>query len=510
MSRAPIRLQCPMLRLQTIDASAIASCYHPGPIAMNALRSNIRPLLLAIVILIPAASPASSDDRPQMDGTDRRLARVEQWLMAVMHHRPGEVDDPVRLVASWSNVDIGTLWVDVHVVVRVMRDPRRRMKAQALLQGQKPSERVPYTTPQIHRLMVLACAAGGILIDPECVHLNAASELDPELARLSRVAGAAARAGDDNYILRRGALLHADIAMLVRPRPIKSSEPGELAGPQRLRLDLADGQGVDFGQVAVQWELARMLLNFVRPAGARGAAPGQDDMVRRWYHATTAWMQQHENHDTAHMDRARALFPDDADILFLSGCQHEVFAGPFIQTVARSVVLPTGLTLDVASDANELRQAEVFFRRALVARPDFPEAHLRLGRVLLVRGRYEEALIELQRAIGSIEDDRLLYYCDLFVGAALEALGRFDPARASYRKAADRHPTAQSPRLALSALARRRGDRAAARRALQDVFELPSVDRVRDEPWWSYFVAQSRDAAALLEELWRPFREDTL
>jgi hypothetical protein len=50
-------------------------------------------------------------------------------------------------------------------------------------------------------------------------------------------------------------------------------------------------------------------------------------MIRQWYRATAAWMQAVEEHDTAHLDRARALFPADPDILFLSGTQRETYAG---------------------------------------------------------------------------------------------------------------------------------------------------------------------------------------
>jgi hypothetical protein len=69
-------------------------------------------------------------------------------------------------------------------------------------------------------------------------------------------------------------------------------------------------------------------------------------------------------------------------------------------------------------------------------------------------------------------------------------------------------PTAQSSRLALSALARR-GDRAAELSALQDVFALPIVDPAHDDSWWAYVVAQARNTDALLAALRRPFLEQT-
>ena len=62
-------------------------------------------------------------------------------------------------------------------------------------------------------------------------------------------------------------------------------------------------------------------------------------------------------------------------------------------------------------------------------------------------------------------------------------MGQYDAAFDAYHRAAALSPTAQSPWLALSHLARRRGDRAAALRALQQVFDLPS-EPDRDDPWW--------------------------
>jgi hypothetical protein len=49
------------------------------------------------------------------------------------------------------------------------------------------------------------------------------------------------------------------------------------------------------------------------------------------------------------------------------------------------------------------------------------------------------------------------------------------------------YPNAQSPHLALSQIARRAGDRRAAQHELQVISALPSDERAREDPWWSYF-----------------------
>ena len=267
---------------------------------------------------------------------------------------------------------------------------------------------------------------------------------------------------------------------------------------------MSDGRQTALLDTAEHWDIARGLLAYVRSIDSERPAPGKDAMVRQWYRATAAWMQDREDHETRHLVRARELFPADPDILFLSGCQHEVYASPDVQGVLRSAVLPTGWSLDIGPRGHELRKAETFFRRSLDANPAQPETRLRLGRVLAALERHEDAARELREAVSSTTDRLLLYYGHLFLGAAEEALGHYDIAAASYEQAASLYPAAQSPHLALSELARRRGDRGIALAEMQKVFDLPS-DRNRDDPWWTYHVAQARNIGELLTDLRRPF-----
>ena len=157
------------------------------------------------------------------------------------------------------------------------------------------------------------------------------------------------------------------------------------------------------------------------------------------------------------------------------------------------------------SDRAELRRAEGFYRRALAADSSLPELHMRLGHVLLLLEHEADAAKELRVALESEGDPLLRYYGELFVGAAEERLGHADAARQAYGEAAALYPNAQSPHLALSALARRLGDRATALKELQIVFELQQADSPPDDPWWTYYKSQARNADDLLEELWRPF-----
>jgi tetratricopeptide (TPR) repeat protein len=481
------------------------------------------PLLLCLLIL-DAGGPCAAGQAPNPPfrpgggpgvpraetGMDGRLARLERWLKAVARHTPGVDDEALADVAAWPNANLGELWIDANVLVQMMRGHRSGRFDVPFL-GQRTATQIRYTKAQLDRLNVLACAAGGLLVERECIATQAADDLDPEFRQLAALARAARLSGDNNYILRRGALLHSDVAMLAPTAIAAPVSPPSSAGPQRFRMEISDGREVDFYQSAVHWEIARMLLDFVRPRDSDRAAPGRDEMVRQWYRATAAWMQLREDHDRLHLDRARDLFPSDPDILFLSGCQRETFAGPPIQTAVRSAVLPTGVTMDVGSDRSELRQAETLFRRTLEIKPGHAEARMRYGRVLGGLGRHAEAAVELRRAVEALTETQLLYYAALFLGAEEGALGNREAARAAYERAAELSPKAQSPLLAISQLARRFGDRPAALRAMDRLFALPVDDRnEHDDPWWSYYVAQARYADDLLETMQQPFRSERL
>jgi Tfp pilus assembly protein PilF len=459
-----------------------------------------------VCVAFLAASRGNSVRAQVVDVPDARIVRVEQWLKAVARHEPGIVDAPVELIGSWPARDIRVLWVDVTAIAMLIRDP---LGSRFTLSGERqPPVPVRYTPNQLARLRVLACAAGGRLLTRPCMKLDAARQVDDELSRLAeRAAAERMSTGDDNYTVRRGALLHTDIAMYV-PATIEPFGAREMLGPQEVRFQTADGLGVELGQVAPHWELARAMISQIWPPGGKAPRPATDGMARLWYRATAAWMQDKEQHDTRHLDRARELFPSDYDILFLSATQHEVYADAQIQSALRTSVVPQGTHTDVNSEKPELRAADGLFRRAIAANPEAPEAHLRYGHVLLRLDRYADAARELEQALATTDDGLHRYYGQLFLGAAREGLREFESAREAYAEAARLFPGAQSPRIALSALARRRGDRSGAMTELDQVLRrgAPADATDRDDPWWHYFVDQARNADQLLADLRRPFR----
>jgi hypothetical protein len=107
------------------------------------------------------------------------------------------------------------------------------------------------------------------------VERKAATGLDADLLRLASLSYAARTGGDgDNFVLRRGALLHGDVAMLVMRTAVEPVSTSRSLGPQRFRMQLSDGRQTDFGQQAVHWEIARMVLDHVSQA-ARMRRPGR-------------------------------------------------------------------------------------------------------------------------------------------------------------------------------------------------------------------------------------------
>ncbi len=91
---------------------------------------------------------------------DARLARVERWLKAVMRHQPGTPDEAAVEVSQWSNAALRSLWVDTNVLLRLIRNPKA-VNFSLRAEGQPRAQEIHYASVHLHRLRVLACAAGG-------------------------------------------------------------------------------------------------------------------------------------------------------------------------------------------------------------------------------------------------------------------------------------------------------------------------------------------------------------
>jgi tetratricopeptide (TPR) repeat protein len=413
----------------------------------------MRRTIVASFLLLSTTLHAADPTDP-----DARLLRLERWIKAALSHHPGQKDDATTEVGLWSNAQLRVLKFDQLVLTRVLRRPDLRVPA-------KPSDNPaipPYTAWQFKKFNELTTEYRG-----RNVH---------------------------NDIIVRGALLHGDVAMSNPPAAFAAESP--VPGENRIKILVGDGESLGLNGVPVHWDMARTLFDAVKDD------PQAADIARRWYIATATLMQNLGQHDTLHLQHGRDMFPADVSLQFLSGCQLEAYASAPIQAAARTAVLPTGYRVDVPPESSALKGAEDFLRRALMLDPQHPLARLRLGHVLLARGRWQEAADELRKATFPASERDRRYFTALFLGAAEEGAGRFDEARDAYVRASTLVPLAQSPYVALSALAARRGDRATALQEIQHVFDLTMGAEAPSDPWWEYQRDHTRDVDALFEMLY--------
>jgi tetratricopeptide (TPR) repeat protein len=418
-------------------------------------------LLLAVLVAGPSSQTVS------------RMERLEQWLTAIERHEPGTSDPPALLVRSWNADDLRWLWIDLNTVIKLMRDPDVRLFFMSTPGRSKPTQYV-YSGSELRRLLGLALREA------------------PPRAGEGKVERQDRVRASENRLLKHGAVLHADISMFAQAQsPATDRRPDPF---EAVTIKFKDGRRIGIDDAARHWQTARTLLDAVVPD------PSRDEMVLLWYRATTAQMQIDLQLHPRHLERALQLFPADADLLFFNGCHHEALATTELQSVLRT--LPREMNVTIGSERSELRQAETFFRRALAITPNFAEARIRLGRVMGLQGRHAEAADQM-RLVAAPTDPLLAYYRALFLGAEVEALGQPAEARAWYERATALYPSAQSPLLALSQLAQREADRPGATRALEQAFQLPADDEDRLDPWWTYHMAQGRDAGARQSALYR-------
>jgi hypothetical protein len=425
-----------------------------------------------------------------------RITRLEAWLSAVANHTPGEPDEALLSASAWNQEQLRFIWMEVMTLVSMIRQPDvdiffvtepprptgEPIRSLTAFSRGRPSQ-VFYRLPEQRRLREIA------------------ADLAPK-----------GSVGRENDLLKRGAMLHADLAMLAPLVDRKGNDAGR-PGPGAFTMFIDDGQQTGQQESVSHWNMGRRLVDRVRPPETKALGtvpdPGSDDTVRLWYLATCGFMARIRQIEPAHFDRAIELFPDDADILMMAAAVHESFAGVRTQAAMRRAKIPRDVSFGVLEEGPELRRSEDLYKRALEANPMLMEARIRLGRVLGRRGRHKEAVAQLQQ--GALAKDPLLqYYAHLFLGAELEALGNGADARRSYERATAMQPTAPSALLGLSRVADQTGDRVAARETIERMLELPPDEVERADPWWVYEQVHARHVDRLLADLRQRFVEKRL
>lgn len=464
------------------------------------------------VLLVFASALAASSQPPDPPS---RVDRLEAWLVAIDLHEPGTADPPARMVRSWTLGQLHELDQDLALILELIGGPDFPVMWLVDPEWHGKPRRAPYELEDERRLRTLACHAAWRCRAslPRPAHLAGICAKDPAwrcleqpalpsevAARCVALPAEAAASCARNDIRRRGALLHTDAALRVanRAEPLRTRDAGR---PDRWTIHFEDGRQGETTGAAAHTDFARGLLDDV----ARELSG--DETVRLWHIATSAWGQLHRLYER-NEKRAVELFPDDPQVLLLAGSLHETLASPEIQSMLRGARLPRDANIGVGSRSTELEEAEALLGRALDADPGLTEARVRLGRVLHLRGRSDRAAELLEQSADALrrsasagraadEGERLLYYAEMFLGAATEALGRHDRARDAYRRAAALYAHALSPRLALSRLALRDHDRRSAIEALGDL-RPPPHDAVPPDPWLDYQVFAGRHAESWL------------
>lgn len=392
------------------------------------------------------------------------LTRLLQWLVAVDHHVPGCADVAASAVAGWSRENLDTLVDDVAALSTFLqqvqafetRDPvafnESRANSAAGRAGKHKRGEDPRTTIRLHgRSLTLS--------DVEHVFRG-------------------------NDTVKRGAVLHADIGLLI--------------GDDLTRKPMFVSDGRQQGRVrgTVHFELGRNLLDAISPSLTADA----DALL--WYRAVSACLLYSGRLDEApaHLEKARRVFADLPLFLVDSAYLHEKLATPGVQAAVQQM-RDSRLTVFVDSRRVELRRAERFFRQALDRAPDDSNVRLRLGRTLGELGRHEEAATELRRSRQGERDRQRLYLIALFLGREEQTLGRQNEARGHFENAAALYPNAQSPRLALSLLARQAGDRKTALLLLQQVNAPSATSGDASDPFWFYHEYHADDADALMQQM---------
>ena len=422
----------------------------------------VRVWLLAVAVAVQlSAVPA-----------DSRIDRLQQWMTLVEQHHPGTVDLPAMVVRWWDRTALSDVRDDLQAIRSFICEPCPDIEG-FQVEGREGQPRPPargYTRNQLLMLRLIADDIG--------------------------------RRHTINDLLKRGALLHTDVAF----RAPASAGPLDLVDRsplQRNVLYLEDGRQLGLNQSVGHLEMAARLLDIVTPHPERDEKPypQRDTTVRAWYQATTAILVKSSSLDLTFFGRALRLFPDDAEVLFMAGALHETLAAPRIQDAVRSARLPTGMSYAVDSGRDELRQAERLFRSSLLANPAHVETRVRLGRVLGLSGRPADAAEELRAAAATARDPLTQYFALLFLGREADALANLQEAQAAYERAMRLYPRAQSPRVALSELLARRGQRAAALAALAVVFRMPPNRDDREDPMWAYYELAGREGETRMAQV---------
>ncbi len=320
------------------------------------------------------------------------------------------------------------------------------------------------------------------------IRLHARPLQPGDVELLCRVTAGERLAGDLNRVIRRGAVLHADIGRFARDLP-------QSASAKDILIRMSDARQSSVNPGTGHWRFGRDVVAALAPEASSAR------FTSAWYLATSAHMQVERMMTLAdeHLAQARRALPDDPDILFAGACALETLASRRVQAELSEVRLPPGYTLPIRPPQALENEAIALFARVLERDPGRREARVRRARLVGLHGRHEEAAADLRRSLQPPDAEVLTYLAWLFLGDEELALGHRSAASDAYGRAAALFPNATSPVVAEARLSREYDDRQGLAEALQKWWALPSNGL---DPWRDFYFMQGADVDARMQVLY--------
>jgi len=289
------------------------------------------------------------------------------------------------------------------------------------------------------------------------------------------------------------AALHVDTAIQAQ-----ADDRADVAEAHRqLALELVDLMETELAAPSAGSPIARPRIA-EGPAFSGPTQTGPDPQIARRAQASqlvtllSIWLLQLRGdlpQIQAPLARAQQRFPQDPLVALALGSLHEAHAAPNA-LVEASVGRQGNLEKWRQGErAYRLEQALAAYRQAVALDPTLAEAHLRLGHVLLLAGKADEADAAFARASAETGDRRWRYLAEMLRADAADARGDRAAARQRYQAALAAWSDAQSPVLALSRLDASDGDWAAAQARLSALG--PRAGGRAEDPWWAYGFGQA-------------------
>jgi tetratricopeptide (TPR) repeat protein len=264
-----------------------------------------------------------------------------------------------------------------------------------------------------------------------------------------------------------------------------------------LALDLIELMETELSAPAATSPLTRPRITD-GPAFSGPTQLGPDPRIARRAQASqlvsllSIWLLQLRG-DLAKIDaplaRAQQRFPKDPFVALALGSLHEAHATPHALLEASVGRQGNVQKWRQEERAFRLEQALAAYTQAVALDPSMAEAHLRLGRVLLLLDRPGEAGAAFEAMPASTADKRWRYLAEMFRADVAER--RKDPAaaRQRYEAALAVWPDSQGALLALSRIEAGEGDWPAAQARLAAL--APRAGGRPEDPWWAYGFGQA-------------------